>query len=108
MKSTTTPDRDVGSSESSAFQDVRKLAETERDLYAADLAAKKYWQGYIDGLDRFAGEHRANEKLIEELQSGERVILPKTKAHAQGMLRVAFAVLESLESSPNDKAEEQR
>ena len=41
--------------------------------------------------------HSASEKLIADLQSGERVILPKTKAHAQAMLRVAFAVLGDLE-----------
>ena len=50
----------------------------------------------------------ASEKLIADLQSGERVILPKTKAHAQAMLRVAFAVLESLESSSPNAADDRR
>jgi hypothetical protein len=69
---------------------------------AAFERIEKLYEGSIDSLKRTERVIQAaeREKTIRELESGKRVVLPKTKEHALAMVTVALAALKSLEPLP--------
>lgn len=58
-----------------------------------DSAYALQWRGRI-GQENF-GDIEALQKELDELNDGRRVVLPKSKEHAEAMLKVATFYLET-------------